>query len=65
LVSFTRKDKIVKKLLASMLCMGLICGLGAGMVGCTKEEPKKPAVTPPAEKKAEKDEKKAEKDEKK
>jgi hypothetical protein len=31
----------MKKLLASMLCMAFICGMGAGLVGCTKEEPAK------------------------
>ncbi len=44
----------MKKLLAVLMCMGLLVGLGGGLVGCKTETKKAPA----AEKKAE--EKKAE-----
>ena len=48
----------MKKLLAFMLCFGLVCSMGAGLIGCTDKGKPAPAPAKDKDKDKEKDKEK-------
>ena len=43
-IAIHERKAIVKKLLAVMLCLGLVCGMSMGLVGCTEKKAPPPAT---------------------